>query len=167
MRKSCELVKSELLRTIEQQFSHDAQISAAVISAGSREQSSEYAYIQDFYAGRSWREIEPDDLLNRYPSGTSAAVTFLSDAGLRKYVPLFMSCILKDIEGSVELGESILYHFRPEEADTWDACSEGQKGCIAQFLQYLVKCAGTAYSAESHSDSAPAITLARYWHRYL
>jgi hypothetical protein len=170
----CAAYRVEVLALIKVAFGAKKVPSPSEIPAGKPDQSQEYAYSQDFFAGRQWQALKHSDLLHRYPSGASAMVTFLSEVGFAYYVPAFMSCILENFRESGTLLESLLTELSALSvakgsellSSKVEHLNAAEKQCIAHFLSFLATCHSTELPEETYGDIAPSV-LARSWRRFL
>jgi hypothetical protein len=171
----CVKDKEKLLSEIRRVFREENVPAAAGTPDGPADQGFEYDVCKKFYASRSWPDISYEELLNTYPSGVSAAVTFLSDQGFTYYLPLFMSCILDRFDESAGLAESLLYDLMrpatPHEQKQFDnkivALDAAQRKCVAHFLEYLAQCHAESYPRDVHIHGSPEESLSHYWSRFL
>lgn len=167
----CATERIEILKQIGHAFLGNDIPATPEISAGDSTQGQEYAYSQAFFAGRRWQDIEYVDILEKYPSGASAAVTFLSDRGFVYYLPLFMSCVLAKFYESGALLESLL----PELAETRSPNGEeqfvarvsllnmNQQQCVARFLNFLATCHSYDLPEDIYGKIAPNVLLSGFW----
>jgi hypothetical protein len=171
----CDSEREKLLVQIKHSFDSKGNPLRENIPAGPVDQSFEYAYSAEFFAGRLWTEIGDDELLNSYPTGVSAAVTFLSDQSFFYYLPLFMSCVLRKFDESDALAQSLLFDLmRPstlQGQNQFDArfldLELSKKKCVARFLKFLVECHAGKYPSDIYEASSPDISLPRYWIQFL
>lgn len=167
----CAMERIEIIVQIGRAFANSEIPSADNISAGPAALGQEYAYVQTFYAGRPWQDIEHSDILEKYPSGASAAVTFLGDHGFAYYLPLFMSCVLTQFYESGSLLESLLSELARAEIPNGEAqfqarislLSLSQKQCVARFLNYLATCHSSDLPEDIYGEIAPNVLLSRFW----
>ena len=172
---NCVAYRAEILAEIKLVFDLKDVPLPWEIPAGNRDQSFEYAYSQDFFAGRKWQTIGHGDLLHRYPSGASAVVTFLSDAGFAYYLPAFMSCVLEDFRESGTLLESLLTELGDQRTSNDSELlsskvallNAGEKHCVAHFLNFLAGCHSAELPEEIYGGIAPSVLLARSWGAFL
>ncbi|MEG4323678.1 MULTISPECIES: DUF6714 family protein [unclassified Microcoleus] len=171
----CDELKNQLLDFVRAAFSDNKLIHTQQISAADSNLSFEYEYCQKFFNARKWQDISCSELLNEYPSGVSAALTFLSDAEFNYYLPIFMYCSVAEFEVAGELTESLLSELnscKPHEnsiaqGQKFHALNNLQKKCVAEYLVYLATCRSSFYPIETHKDLAPSKLLADYWNQFL
>jgi hypothetical protein len=167
----CVTQRIKLLAQIESAFVGNDIPATAEIAAGDATQGQEYAYSQAFFGGRRWHDIEYVDILEAYPSGASAAVTFLSDQGFAFYLPLFMSCVLTKFCESGTLLESLLAELArsasPSGAKQFEArislLNLSQKQCVAQFLSFLASCHSNDLPEDIYGRISPNVLLSDFW----
>lgn len=174
-RSYCASLKARLLMDVVQSFPIENSLYAFEIPAGNPSASSEYLHSQIFFQNRKWTEISFDELLNQYPSGASAAITFLSDKAFRYYLPLFLSCIVNDFYKSDVLSESLIAdlvpslqaHRRKAFDIRFSSMDLDQKKCVALFLKFLAECYQDEFPCAENDFISPAIALNRYWNEFL
>lgn len=166
----CASERVALLNEMIHIFKERKAPSPVEVSEGDASLSFEYAYCQQFFAGRRWFEIGYDELRYSYPSGASAMVTFLSDVGFIYYLPAFMSCVLDDFHASETLLESLLFKFSPgssinSEAQFFLKYSNllvNERKCLLRFLSFLSCCHADDLPVEIYGDAAPEKILAKF-----
>lgn len=171
----CDTEREKILVRIEKLFNKKGSPPREIIPAGPPDHSFEYAYSADFFAGRMWTDISDTELLNTYPTGASAAVTFLSDPGFFYYLPLFMSCVLRNFTESGTLVQSLLFDLmRPSNLngqEQFDArfgeLEIAKKTCVAHFLKFLAECHADSYPPDIYEATSPEVSLSRYWAQFL
>lgn len=172
---NCQSERTEILALLRSTFARKSPPASEVTSAGTADQGVEYSYSRNFFAGRKWQEIECAEVLQKYPSGASAMLTFLSDEGFAYYLPLFMSCVLDAFDESGSLLESLLAELAPSNptgsqkpvARNIEMLSAEEKECVARFLNYLATCHSAELPEEIYQDIAPKVILSRFWSAFL
>jgi hypothetical protein len=167
----CEMRREQLLRMLSRVFANSGSPPIGdEVSLGSVRLGHEYQYSQDFFSGKEWELIEDGALLRKYPSGASAAVTFLSDKAFCYFLPAFIRCVLRSFNDSEEyqLLSSILFDLTPGISDAEqhaflsriEHLSLAQRAIVAEFIQYLMCC---------HQDSMVSHRVAdlkSFWLKY-
>ncbi len=171
MQENCNKARIDLLKQIESAFANVEAPEFIKISAGSAAQGQEYAYSQAFFGSRRWQDIGHTDVLEKYPSGASAAVTFLSDVGFTYYLPLFMSCSVASFDESGVLLESLLAELAPPETPgqyeqfliRFSLLDASQKQCVVRFLKFLVTCHSNDLPENIYGRISPKAILSSFW----
>ncbi len=170
----CPDLRAQLLVNIKQSFPEEYLLSTTNIPVGNPSTSSEYLVSQLFFQNRKWTEITFDELLS-YPSGASAAITFLSDRAFCYYLPLFLFCIVDDYYKSDVMSESLISDMTPglqtHRREAFDSrfvfLGVEQRRCVALFLKFLTQCYADDFPNADVDDISPAVALSRYWGEFL
>ena len=105
----------------------------------------------ELYEVSDWREMTDEQVVRNY-----AALSFLSAAGFRYFLPAFLSYGLRDPDTPEVAVESAIFHLDPGQSlrdfaiSKFELLDEAQRGAIRQFLEAM----------RGHHDVAGSLS---YW----
>lgn len=173
--QKCRLLALGLVADLAKAFAQTRAPSGIEAVDGDLDEAGDYWNVRSFFAGRHWTQIEPLDLLRRYPGGASSSVVFLGQTGFIHYLPLFMKCALRHKEND-PLVHSLVSRLTPPANygmlhwhDDFGSLSADQRDVVARFLDFLVKCRGEYFVPQDEGGELlpPSQALQGFWAQFI
>jgi len=119
-----------LIERIEAEFpEHESPGWDEVLYEGHYKNDPELEEIRQFFAGRSWRTVTPQDVFR-----FRHALSFFSAKAFVYFTPAWMRCCLLDVEAVDTAVDDLVWDLERKDPELW---SEGQRRTICEWLRVM------------------------------